>query len=50
MGCHALLQEIFPTKGSNPGLPHCRWIVYQLSYQGIPTSAIPQYKMGREEG
>ena len=50
MGCHALLQEIFPTKGSNPGLPHCRRIVYQLSYQGIPISAIPQYKMGREEG
>ena len=26
MGCHALLQGIFPTKGSNPGLPHCRQI------------------------
>ena len=24
VGCHALLQEIFPTQGSNPGLPHCR--------------------------
>ena len=24
MGCHALLQGIFPTQGSNPGLPHCR--------------------------
>ena len=23
--CHALLQGIFPTQGSNPGLPHCRW-------------------------
>ena len=23
MGCHALLQGIFPTQGSNPGLPHC---------------------------
>ena len=24
VGCHALLQQIFPTQGSNPGLPHCR--------------------------
>ena len=44
-GCHALLQGIFPTQGSNPGLPHCRWIAYQLSYQGSPLSAIPQYKI-----
>ena len=28
----SLLQGIFPTQGSNPGLPHCRWILYQLSY------------------
>ena len=27
---------IFPTQGSNPGLPHCRWILYQLSHQGSP--------------
>ena len=31
-----LLQGIFPTQGSNPSLPHCRWILYQLSYQGSP--------------
>ena len=24
----------FPTQGSDPGLPHCRWILYQLSHQG----------------
>ena len=24
---------IFPTLGSNPGLPHCRWILYQLSHK-----------------
>ena len=30
-GCHALLQGIFPTQGSNPGLPHCRQILYRLS-------------------
>ena len=32
MGCHALLQGIFSTQGSNPGLPHCRQILYCLSY------------------
>ena len=26
---------IFPTQGSNPGLPHCRWILYQLSHKEI---------------
>ena len=36
VGCHALLQGIFPTQGSNPRLPHCRWILYQLSHQGNP--------------
>ena len=30
------LQGIFPTKGSNPGLPHCRQILYQLSHQRSP--------------
>ena len=36
VGCHALLQGIFPTQGSNPGLPQCRWILYCLSHQGSP--------------
>ena len=36
VGCHALLQGIFPTQGSNPGLPHCRGILYQLSHQRSP--------------
>ena len=31
-----LLQEIFPTPGSNPGLLHCQQILYQLSHQGSP--------------
>ena len=26
----------FLTQGSNPGLPHCRWILYQLSHKGSP--------------
>ena len=37
MGSHSLLQGIFPTQGSNPGLPHCRQIPYQLSHQGSPS-------------
>ena len=40
MGSLFLLQRVFPTQGSNPGLPHCRWILYQLSYEespGFPT-------------
>ena len=36
VGCPALLQGIFPTQGLNPGLPHCRWILYHLSHQGSP--------------
>ena len=31
MGSHSLLQEIFPTQGLNPGLQHCRQILYHLS-------------------
>ena len=34
MGSLSLLQGIFPTQGSNPGLLHCRWILYQLSHKG----------------
>ena len=33
VACHALLQEIFPTRGSNPGLLNCRQILYQLRHQ-----------------
>ena len=33
-GSLSLLQGIFPSQGSNPGLPHCRWILYQLGHQG----------------
>ena len=32
--CHFLLQGIFPTQGSNPGLPHCGQMLYRLSHQG----------------
>ena len=33
VGSCSLLQGIFPTQGSNPGLPHCRQILYQLSQE-----------------
>ena len=36
VGNISLLQGIFPTQGSNPGLPHCRWILQQLSHKGSP--------------
>ena len=36
VGSLSLLQHIFPTQGSNPGLPHCRQIFYQLSHKGGP--------------
>ena len=32
--CHFLLQGIFPTQGSNPGLPHCGQTLNRLSHQG----------------
>ena len=37
VGSLFLLQGIFPIQGSNPGLLHCRQMLYQLSYQGSPT-------------
>ena len=40
VGSLSLLQGIFPTQRSNPGLPHCRWILYQLSHQGSPIERI----------
>ena len=36
LGGLSLLQRIFQTQGSNPGLLHCRWILYQLSHKGSP--------------
>ena len=36
VGSLSLLQGIFPTQGSNPGLPYCRWSLYQLSHKGSP--------------
>ena len=36
VGSLSIPQGIFPTQGSNPGLPHRRWILFQLSYRGSP--------------
>ena len=36
VGSLSLLQGILPTQGSNPGLPHCRQILYQLSHKESP--------------
>ena len=36
VGSLSLLQVIFPTQGSNPGLQHCRHILYQMSHKGRP--------------
>ena len=38
VGCHALLQGIFPVQDSNPGLPHCRQTLYCLSHQNLEPS------------
>ena len=35
-GSRSLLQGMFLTQGSSPGLPHCRQILYQLSHKGSP--------------
>ena len=46
-GVHSLslLQWIFPTKDLNWGLLHCRWIPYQLSYEGSPKDCSPENKL-----
>ena len=40
VGCHSLSQRIFPTEGSNPGLLHCRQILYLLSHQRTPNLTV----------
>ena len=59
VGSFSLLQGIFPTQGSNPGLPHCRQILYQLSHQvgegpmqsmaGVPRSKVEPLALGFRE-
>ena len=40
VGCRALLQWIFPTQGSNPGLLRCMLILYHLDHQGSPLQPV----------
>ena len=44
VGCHFLLQGIFSTQGSNPGLLHCRQILHHFSHQGIPNTSTSKYE------
>ena len=44
MGCCVLLQGIFPTQGSNPGVWHCRQILYHLSHQRSHSKIITSSK------
>ena len=53
VGSLSLVQRIFLTQESNQGLLHCRWILYQLSYQGslglgiiIPISYMRKLRLG----
>ena len=50
MGSHSLLQGIFTTQELNPGLLHCRQILYCLSHQGSPVTlmSMPAVKGGRD--
>ena len=40
MDSSLFLQGLFPTQGSNPGLPNCRRILYQLSHKGSPKATL----------
>ena len=44
VGSPSLLQGIFPTQGSNPGLPHSRRILYELSHKGTTTCTVDNHK------
>ena len=57
VGCHCLLRQEWVAflfsrgssqpKGSNAGLPHCRWILYQLSHKGRPKYSTRLYNQNR---
>ena len=40
VGSHFLLQGIFLTQGSNPGLHHCRWTLYRLSHREVTLTIV----------
>ena len=45
VGSRSLLQGIFPSQGSSPGLPHGRQILYQPSYKGSPTTILKEVQV-----
>ena len=47
VGSLSLFQGIFPTQGLKPGLPHCRWILYQLSLKGSLNEEMKHWKNHR---
>ena len=49
VGSLSLLQGIFPTQGSNPGLLHCRQILYQLSHKGSTVQETLVQFLGQED-
>ena len=49
-GSLSLLQGILPTQEWNQGLPHCRWILYQLSTRGSPTGSPTTVNKSQEIG
>ena len=49
VGSLSLLQGNFPTQESNWGLLHCRWILYQLSYQESPTFNVHMVKLSKDK-
>ena len=48
VGCHFLLQGIFLTQGLNPGLLHCRQILFHLSHQGSTTKRLILTMIGKK--
>ena len=48
VGSLSLLQGVFPTQGSNPGFPHYRQILYQLSHQEAPLQYGVGYPFSRD--
>ena len=52
VGSLSLLQGIFPTQGSNPGLPNCRRILYQLSHKRLTMQgnfSLPLLQWGKKQ-
>ena len=47
VGCHALLQGIFPTQGSNPGIPQCRRILHHLSHHELSLNTLQSFLWNR---